>query len=167
VTLLADRDRIRAGEHGDDGEHRADACPALPPASRHMTCSQENSDIRAGAIHTQHGIQETGASNSPKHAVTHRAATSCPPRWQRSPVSNRCGMKISGTSFTAAATPVSSPPYRDPRAVTASTSTATRLNRGPCCCVSVSEGLLSANGSAALRAEPESSVTGGNSICQL
>ena len=50
----------------------------------HMACSQENSVIRAGAIHTQHGIQETGASSSPKHAVTHKSCPSCPRRWQRS-----------------------------------------------------------------------------------
>ena len=67
------------------------------PASRHMACSQENSLIKAGAIHTQHGIQETGASSSPKHAVTHRAATSCPRRWQRSTSSS------AGTASTAPA----------------------------------------------------------------
>jgi|SRR5580700_8287154 hypothetical protein len=41
------------------------------------------------------------------------------------------------------------------------------MNHQALSCVSVTEGLLSANGFATLRAVPESSVTGGNSRCQL
>ena len=57
---------------------RRHPAPRRHSGPRQVICSQESSATMTGTIQTQCSSQETGASSSPKHAVTHKADTACP-----------------------------------------------------------------------------------------